>query len=114
MATKIEKFVFEMSAPKNPYDESDESDDENEGASYTDGGIVQDFPMNADSRVLYVKINSAGYPAFYAMVDDNAPLVTRRFAAYPSRVSLPPNWVHVGSSCNGHATYHVGEVLVSN
>lgn len=109
MATTIEKFVFEMN---NPY--SDDEGESSSSASSFGGGIVQDFQMNADSRVVYVKINNQGHPAFYAMIDDSAPLVTRRFSAFPSRVALPPNWVFIGSSCDGKSTFHVGEVIVAN
>ena len=116
MATTIEKFVFEC---KNPFAESDDDENDNEGASETKpvglaGGIVQDFTLPADARIVYVKINNHGHPAFYAMVDDSQPMVTRRFAAFPSRTELPPNFVYVGTSCDGRATFHVGEVITTN
>lgn len=112
MATTIEKFVFEMT---NPYADSDEGEGgASGGATPFNGGIVQDFQMNADSRVVYTKINNAGHPAFYAIIDDSQPIVTRRFAAFPSRVALPPNWVYIGSNCDGKATFHIGEVIVTN
>lgn len=92
MATTIEKFVFEAS----------------------ENGSEQDFTMPADARVVYTKINNKGDAAFYAIIDDSQPMVTRRFAVYHSRCPLPPNWVYVGTNCNGQSTYHVGEVIVTN
>lgn len=111
MPTTIEKFVFEV---KNPYDDCDDAPQAPPDMGGMLGGVVQDFPLNADSRIVHVKITNAGAPAFYAMVDDAVPMVTRRMAAFPSRCALPPNWVYVGTACNGRSTFHIGEVIVTN
>ena len=133
MPTTVEKFVFEMhsgalnpSSPVAPVDpdgvepdedelEDDEDDEPEEPSVEEQGGVepnIFDFKMNADSKVVLTKINNAGRPAIYAIVDDSAPLVTRRFQVFNSREPLPPSWVHVGSYCNGQATIHVGELIV--
>lgn len=118
MATTIEKFVFESKNPLAALLWGVTSQTENEGESKVPaglvGGMVQDFMLPADARVVHVKVNNRGCPAFYAVVDDSLPTVARRMAAFPSRTPLPPNFVYVGTSCDGCVTFHIGEVIVTD
>lgn len=94
MTTTVEKFVFEAAS---------------------ENGIVEgSFLMPADAKVLYVKITNSFKPAFYSIIDADRPKAFRRFIAVPSRFPLPDNWVHVGSTCNGGLTYHIGEIIIPN
>jgi hypothetical protein len=107
MPTTIEKFVFEapsFSAPNNAFD------DEYEAPESTN---VSEFQMNSDSKICHVKINNAGAPALYAIVDSDAPIVARRFSYFKTGEALPPNWAHIGTYCNGRATVHIGEVIIA-
>lgn len=77
-------------------------------------GTAQDFTMGHDARVVLVKINRAGDPAVYVLEDNASEQVTRRFAAFSTGAELPPNFVHVGSACDGASTFHVGELVTTN
>lgn len=72
------------------------------------------IPMPAGSKVVFVAGDPSGIsPAFWAEVDQSAPIEFRKFQIVGTGHDIPPYAIHRGTVIQGPFVWHLYEILAA-